>query len=163
MVKNVPANAGDSRDVSSNPGSGRSPGVGNGNAPVFLPGKFHGQRSLVGHSPQGCKELDTTEQLSTHTHTHNLWPHWTGHQQKIQHRDQCAPWVEGKAVQFRAEAVRAPDRPCLFTLPGLDATSLPTSKPGEILFILQYPDQYHFLREVPAMILKQLVTPLPWL
>ena len=69
MVKNVPANAGDSRDVSSNPGSGRSPGVGNGNAPVFLPGKFHGQRSLVGHSPQGCKELDTTEQLSTHTHT----------------------------------------------------------------------------------------------
>ena len=32
--------------------------------PVFLPGKFHGQRSLVGYSPQGRKELDTTEQLS---------------------------------------------------------------------------------------------------
>ena len=30
-------------------------------APVFLPGKFHGQRSLVGCSPQGCKESDTTE------------------------------------------------------------------------------------------------------
>ena len=29
--------------------------------PVFLPGKFHGQRSLVGHSQRGCKELDTTE------------------------------------------------------------------------------------------------------
>ena len=29
--------------------------------PVFLPGKFHGQRSLVGYSPGGCKELDTTE------------------------------------------------------------------------------------------------------
>ena len=27
---------------------------------VFLPGKSHGQRSLVGYSPQGCKELDTT-------------------------------------------------------------------------------------------------------
>ena len=27
-------------------------------APVFLPGKFHGQRSLVGHSLWGCKELD---------------------------------------------------------------------------------------------------------
>ena len=51
MVKNAPANAGDSRDVSSNPGSGRSPGVGNGNTLVFLPGKFHGQRSLVGYSP----------------------------------------------------------------------------------------------------------------
>ena len=29
--------------------------------PVFLPGKFHGQRSLVGYGPWGCKELDTTE------------------------------------------------------------------------------------------------------
>ena len=28
-----------------------------------MPGKFHGQRSLAGHSPQGCKESDTTEQL----------------------------------------------------------------------------------------------------
>ena len=26
-----------------------------------LPGKFHGQRSLVGYSPWGCKELDMTE------------------------------------------------------------------------------------------------------
>ena len=33
--------------------------------PVFLPGEFHGQRSLAGHSPWGRKELDTTEQLST--------------------------------------------------------------------------------------------------
>ena len=30
---------------------------------VLLPGKFHRQRSLVGYSPWGCKELDTTEQL----------------------------------------------------------------------------------------------------
>ena len=29
--------------------------------PVFLPGKFHAQRSLVGYSPWGCKESDTTE------------------------------------------------------------------------------------------------------
>ena len=28
---------------------------------VFLLGKFHGQRSLVGYSPQTCKALDTTE------------------------------------------------------------------------------------------------------
>ena len=32
---------------------------------VFLPGESHGQRSLVGHSPWDCKELDMTEQLST--------------------------------------------------------------------------------------------------
>ena len=29
--------------------------------PVFLPGESHGQRSLVGYSPQGCKELNMTE------------------------------------------------------------------------------------------------------
>ena len=34
--------------------------------PVFLPGEFHGQRSLVGYSPWGCNESDTTERL-THT------------------------------------------------------------------------------------------------
>ena len=27
--------------------------------PVFLPGESHGQRSLVGYSPWGCKELGT--------------------------------------------------------------------------------------------------------
>ena len=36
--------------------------------PVFLPGEFHGQRSLAGYSPWGCIESHTTEQL-THTHT----------------------------------------------------------------------------------------------
>ena len=29
--------------------------------PVFLPGEYHGQRRLVGYSPRGGKELDTTE------------------------------------------------------------------------------------------------------
>ena len=33
--------------------------------PVFLSGKFHGQRSLEGYSPWCCKESDTTEWLST--------------------------------------------------------------------------------------------------
>ena len=31
--------------------------------PGLLPGKSHGQRSLVGYSPRGCKESDTTERL----------------------------------------------------------------------------------------------------
>ena len=31
--------------------------------PVFLPRESHGQRSLVGYSPWGCKESDTTERL----------------------------------------------------------------------------------------------------
>ena len=65
VVKTPPAKAGDSRDVGSiwkilwrrkwQP------------TPVFLPGKFHGQRNLVGYSSWACKELDMTEWLSTHT------------------------------------------------------------------------------------------------
>ena len=44
-------------DLGSIPGSGRSPGEGNGNlTPVFLPGDSHGQRSLAGYSPWGRKE-----------------------------------------------------------------------------------------------------------
>ena len=35
-------------------------------SPVFLPGELHGQKSLVGYSPWGLKDLDTTEWL-THT------------------------------------------------------------------------------------------------
>ena len=34
-------------------------------APVFLPGKFHGQRNLVGYRPWGHKELDMTEHTRT--------------------------------------------------------------------------------------------------
>ena len=34
--------------------------------PIFLPGKFHEQRSLMGYSPWGRKELDTAER--THRH-----------------------------------------------------------------------------------------------
>ena len=36
--------------------------------PVFLPGRSHEQRSLVGYSLWDHKELDMTERLSTHTH-----------------------------------------------------------------------------------------------
>ena len=39
--------------------------------PVFLPGEFHGQRSLASHCPWGLKELEMTEWL-TFTHT-VLW------------------------------------------------------------------------------------------
>ena len=50
------------RDLGLIPGSGRSPGEGNGNpTPVFLPGEFHVQRSLADYSPWGHKELYTTE------------------------------------------------------------------------------------------------------
>ena len=40
--------------------------------PVFLPGKSHGQRSLVSYSPWGHKEPNMTEHPCT-PHTHGLW------------------------------------------------------------------------------------------
>ena len=36
--------------------------------PVLTPGESHGQRSLVGYSPCGRKESDTTERLHFHFH-----------------------------------------------------------------------------------------------
>ena len=49
---------------------GRSPSEGNGNpTPVFLPGEFHGEKILVGYSPWGCKEWNTTEQTNTFNFT----------------------------------------------------------------------------------------------
>ena len=52
-------------DLGSIPGLGRSPGEGRRlPTPSFLHGQFHGQRSLVGYSPWGHKELDMTEQLT---------------------------------------------------------------------------------------------------
>ena len=44
-----------------NPLVRRSPGEGNGNPQQCFPGKPHGQRSLVGYSLKGYKELDLTE------------------------------------------------------------------------------------------------------
>ena len=71
VVKNLSANAGDARDMGLVPGSARSPGVGKWQpTPVFLPGKSHGERSLVGYSPQGCKESETTKHTHTYAYTH---------------------------------------------------------------------------------------------
>ena len=62
MVKNPPANAGDTRDTGSIPGSGRFPGVGNDNLLQYsCPEELHGQRSLTGYSLWVCEESDMTE------------------------------------------------------------------------------------------------------
>ena len=63
VVKNRPANAGYAGDAGSISASGRLPGEGNA-TPLLLPGKFHAQRSLVGHSPWDCTESDMTEPQS---------------------------------------------------------------------------------------------------
>ena len=62
------ASADNAGDPGSILGSGRSPGEGNGNPLRYscLEWKSHEQRSLVGYSPWGRKESDTTERLHFH-------------------------------------------------------------------------------------------------
>ena len=64
MVKNLSTNAEDEGDVSSIPGLGRPPGEGNGNSLQYSCLENHGQRSPMGYSSWGRKEVDMTEQLS---------------------------------------------------------------------------------------------------
>ena len=61
VVKNPPANAG---NPSSIPGSGRSPGEGNG----FLPGKSHGERGVAGYGSWSHKRVG--RDLATKTARH---------------------------------------------------------------------------------------------
>ena len=57
MVKNLPANAGGARDAGLTPGLERWRPI-----PIFLPRKFHGQRSLASYSPWCHKESHMTKQ-----------------------------------------------------------------------------------------------------
>ena len=58
VAKNPPAKAGDTADVSSTTGSGRSPGEGNGNLlQCSSLEKFHGRGSLGGYSPWDCRRV----------------------------------------------------------------------------------------------------------
>ena len=72
MVKNPPANAGDSGDESLIPGLERSWRRKRQLTPVFLPGKSHGQRSLTDYSPEDHKsigqDLVTKQQLCYHSY-----------------------------------------------------------------------------------------------
>ena len=66
-VKNPPANAGDSGLI---PGTGRSPGEGNGN-PLQCPCLKNPMTEKPGSLfPKSCNESDVTEQLNTCAHTH---------------------------------------------------------------------------------------------
>ena len=64
MVKNPPANTGDVRDTDLIPGSVGKISWKRAWQPtlIFLPGEFHGERSLADDSPQGCKESVTIKE-----------------------------------------------------------------------------------------------------
>ena len=69
MVKSLPANAGAEGDSGLIPGLGRSTGGGKELIPVFLPGKFHGQRSLVGYSPKSWLQRIGHDRATEHPRT----------------------------------------------------------------------------------------------
>ena len=62
VVKNLPAAAGDARDLWVREIPWRTTWQ---PIPAFLPGKFHRRRSLVGYSPWVCRESNTTEHTLT--------------------------------------------------------------------------------------------------
>ena len=63
------------------PGLGGSPGGGHGNPLQYsCLENPHGQRSLVGYSPWGCKESDMTKQLSVELYTSAIMPQLFFHQ-----------------------------------------------------------------------------------
>ena len=71
VVKNLPTNAGWCKRHRLDPWLRKIPWSKKWQtAPVFLPGKSHGQRSLMGYSLWGGKELDVAEHLHAHVCTH---------------------------------------------------------------------------------------------
>ena len=71
--------------------------------PVFLPGKFHGQRSLAGYSPWGHKESDTTEHTAHRTSSPLFWIYT--HTQLLSHIHpmDCGP--SGSSVHWVLQAI----------------------------------------------------------
>ena len=91
VVKDLPASAGDREDPLEKEMATH---------PAFLPEKYHGQRSLEGNSPWGCKESDTTEWLNCNSscspslQTPDVW--------SLSHTDQFSSvsWVSFNLTQF---------------------------------------------------------------
>ena len=68
-----------------------------------MPGKSHGQRSLVGYGPWGRKESDTTEKLHVHVHVHNICIFCN---QKCHHLSEMPNWFLQSPVSVRLQCRR---------------------------------------------------------
>jgi len=101
VVKNPPANAGDTRDAGLIPGSRRSPGEGNGH-----PSRIPWTEEPGGYSPRGHKESDAIERLSTHA-CHSL----THNVPLSVHPSSCS-WMILRILQFSAQRSPLPLSTC---------------------------------------------------
>ena len=70
MVKNLPANVGDARDMGSIPGSGRSPGEGNGHLLQYSCLESSMDRGAQQATVHGVAKSQTGVSALTHRHTH---------------------------------------------------------------------------------------------
>ena len=78
---------------------------------VFIPGKFYGQKSLVGYSPWAYKELGTTEWLNTHTHTHthtHTEAHTQTHTQRKKPYYSFLTWNSDSYFEWSPPAIPSP-------------------------------------------------------
>ena len=118
------------------------PGVGHGGSPVFLPGEFHGQRSLVGYSPQGWKEVDTTEQLSNSSSS--SLAHFTEHSVLWVHPSCCKWHSMSIDRQVATEKVKCTHRGTLLGLQKEGKQSLSSSSFFKFKFLNVY-FEYKFI------------------
>ena len=97
--------------------------------PVFLLGKSHGQRTLVGYSPWGLKELDTTERLTLSDKPITMSPRHICTKKLLMVYQKPKPdvnwwldpnvWLDSVNIAFKSSSV------CLPCKPPSEATSLP--------------------------------------
>ena len=112
LVNNLPASAGDTGDMGSILGLGKIPWRRKWQpAPIFLPGKSHGWRSLVGYSPWGHRESDMTERACPHdlVSTENLMS-WEAHGMRQTGTTGPLGWLQppyekGSGVEDLSEAI----------------------------------------------------------
>ena len=95
------------RDLGSIFASGRSAGEGNEwqTTLVFLPGDSHGERRLVGYSPWGTKESDTTEKLA-HTQQIFLYPLVIKNESLVTSAFVCSSLVSWSSLHFNYLVLR---------------------------------------------------------
>ena len=141
VVNNLLANAGDAGLIL---GSGRSPGGGHGNPLQYsCLANSHGQRSLVGYSSWGCKELDMTKWLRTAQHSSWEGTLGTGETTKSTFHflvETYRPWVfmsQFSSVQFsrsvmsdslQPHELQYARPPCPSPTPGVHSDSCPLSQ-----------------------------------